>query len=338
MESARQHVASDAGAVAVRRLLAFAGLIALAAAAPAQTLPPIPLTDAVTITDAVTLPADAQGRALPVRVTAPARIDGRLPVILFSHGAGLSRTTYEPLASWWARHGYVVLQPDHEDALADGFAPVVPPSAELWRARIADLRRLAGGLGAIAAQVPALRGHLDGTRLLAAGHSFGGHTVAALAGMRVWNGSRFEDFTDPRIKGAVLLSPPGSGGDDLDPAVRPHAGFLTVDLAGLRGPLLVIVGSADDSKAMTVRDASWHADLYRKGRTARACLITMTDARHYLGGIVDPKRAGVEDADPARLALVREASLALFADALAGRAPSADTARNARGNATEECR
>lgn len=314
------------------RMIVALGLAALTASASAvETLP-------VTITDPVTIPADAQGRALQVRVTAPAPIRGRVPVILFSHGSALSRSTYEPLASWWAQHGFVVLQPDHEDASVDGFVPAVPPSAELWRTRIIDLRRLAGDLGLIEAQVPALRGHLDRTRLLAAGHSFGGHTVAALMGMRVWSGTTFEDFSDPRIKGAVLMSPPGSGGDDLNPAFRARAGFLTVDLKELRGPLLVIVGSSDDSKVMTMREADWHADVYRRSSNAGACLITMTGARHYLGGIVDPKRAGVEDADPARLELVREASLALFGDALAGRAPTADTDRNVRGKAVEECR
>jgi dienelactone hydrolase len=315
----------------LRTIVALA-LAALIAFTPASATVP------VTITDPVTIAADAHGRALLVRVTAPSVIAGRLRVILFSHGSGLSRSTYEPLASWWAQHGYVVLQPDHDDAPVDGFAPMVPPPADLWRTRIIDLKRVADSLGVIEAQIPGLRGHLDHTRLLAAGHSFGGHTVAALRGMRVWNGTAFEDFSDPRIKGAVLLSPPGSGGDDLNPAFRTRAAFLTVDLKALRGPLLLIVGSSDDSKVMTMRDADWHADIYRKSSSTATCLITMTGARHYLGGIVDPKRAGVEDADPARLELVREASLALFADALAGRAPTADVARNARGKAVEECR
>ncbi len=310
-------------------IVAFAALIACASAA---------ARIAVTITDPVTIPADARGHLLLVRVTAPAVIRGRLPVILFSHGSGLSRTTYEPLVSWWAEHGFVVLQPDHDDAPVDGFAPAVPPPADLWRTRIVDMRRIADYLAVVEAAVPALRRHLDRRHLLAAGHSFGGHTIAALIGMRVWNATAFEDFSDPRFVGALLLSPPGSGGDDLSPAFRARAGFLSVDLAALRGPLLVIVGSSDDSKVMTVRDADWHADVYRKSRSTATCLITMMGARHYLGGIVDPRRVGVEDADRGRLALVRDASLALFADALAGRAPTTDSARNAAGKALEECR
>lgn len=314
------------------RMIVACVLATLAVSAPLSAIVP------VTITDPVTIPANALGRALLVRVTAPSAIRGRLPVILFSHGAMLSRSTYEPLASWWAQQGFIVLQPDHEDAPVDGFAPSVLPSSELWRTRITDLRRVADDLVMIEAQIPALRGHLDRTRLLAAGHSFGGHTVAALIGMRVWNGTTFEDFSDPRIKGAVVLSPPGSGGDDLNPAFRTRAGFLTVELKELRGPALMIVGSSDDSKVMTMRGADWHAAIYRKSKSTKMCLITMTGARHYLGGIVDPKRVGVEDADPARLELVRQASLALFADALAGRAPTADMGRNIRGQAVEECR
>ncbi len=308
----------------------------LAAAVAVAATAPAPL---VTI-DPVVIPAAGKDRDLVVRVTAPVAPTGRLPVILFSHGSGLSRMDYAQIVDWWARHGYVVLQPDHEDAAVEGFPRTSPAPADLWRTRIVDMRRLAGALDRVEAQVPGLRGHLDHDRLLAVGHSFGGHTIAALMGARVWNATerRFESFADPRIRGAVLLSPPGSGGQDLNAAFRERAAFLNVDLGALRGPLLVIVGAMDDSKVMTSRDADWHADVYRKSGTTGACLLTLSGAHHYLGGIVDPKRVGVEDADPARLQLVREASLALFEDALAGRPPSIDAARNARGGAVEECR
>lgn len=280
----------------------------LSAAAPAPLM----------IVDPVVLAAEAGQRALLVRVTWPASPRGRLPVILFSHGAALSRSQYAPLIEYWARHGYVVLQPDHEDGLVDGFPPPLAPSSELWRTRIVDMQRLARALPAIERAVPRLRGHLDPSRILAAGHSFGGHTVAALMGAKVWNDrlGAYEAFDTPAIKGALLLSPPGAGGSDLSEGFHAHGGYLTVDWSSMRGPMLIIVGSQDESKALTIRNADWHADPYRRSSAKNLCLITLTGAKHYLGGIVDPRRTGVEDASPARLAAVRTASLSLFGAAL----------------------
>ncbi len=299
-------------------LLAIVAPVSLAAA-------PAPAPTPVTVVDPVVLPAAKGQRALLIRVTTPQTVHGRLPVILFSHGAALSRAQYAPLVEYWARSGFVVLQPDHEDAVVDGFAPAVPPSDALWQTRILDLKRLAHALPAIEAAVPALRGHFDAGQVLVAGHSFGGHTAAALMGARVWNArlGRYESFAEPGIKGALLLSPPGAGGTDgadLSQGFRGRGGFLTVDWSGLHGPILTIVGSADDSKVMSPRAPEWHADIYRHATGRDQCLITLTGARHYLGGIVDPRRTGVEDADPARLAAVRNASLALFRAAL-GRKP-----------------
>jgi len=296
-----------------RRCLLAMLVPVLMAAAPAPVM----------VLDPVVLPAADGQRELLVRVTAPMVPHGRLPVILFSHGAGLSRAQYAPLVEYWAREGFVVLQPDHEDGVVDGFPPAVPPSDELWRTRILDLKRLAHGLSAIETAAPALHGHLDAGRLLAVGHSFGGHTVAALMGAKVWNArlGRFESFAEPSIKGALLLSPPGAGGAsgaNLSEGFRARGGFLTVDWSALRGPIVTIVGSADDNKAMSPKAPEWHADLYRGSIAPDQCLITLTGARHYLGGIVDPRRSGVEDADPARLAAVRNISLALFRSALAG--------------------
>lgn len=302
----------------LRRLSAIFCLFALASAAPcAGVASPAP----VTVVDPVVIPAAGNQRALLVRVTAPTASHGKLPVILFSHGAALSRANYAALAEWWARQGFVVLQPDHEDAVVDGFPPATPPSAQLWRTRIEDMIRLSHTLDVVEAQVPALHGHLDGQRMLVAGHSFGGHTAAALMGARVWNDQlkRYESFDDPLIKGAVLLSPPGSGGADLAETMRAKGGFLTVDWSSLRGPILTVVGSDDDSKALTVRGPDWHADVYRRSKAPDMCLLTLIGAHHYLGGIVDPRRVGVEDADPHRLAAVRDASLTAFRAALAGR-------------------
>lgn len=310
-------------------MLALFSPVLLAAAAPVPVL----------IVDPVVLPARDGQRELLVRVTAPLVLHGRLPVILFSHGAALSRSQYAPLVEYWARAGYVVLQPDHEDGVIDGFPPPAP-SDDLARTRIVDMQRLVHGLERIEAAVPALRGHLDGASILVAGHSFGAHTAAALVGAKVWDDRlrRFQSFAEPTVKGALLLSPPGSGGADLSDAFRARGGYLTVDWSALRGPILTIVGSQDDNKTLSPRAPEWHADIYRRSTATDQCLVTLTGARHYLGGIVDPRRTGVEDADPARLAAVRRDSLALFQAALDGKRLSGDMFAPLGTAGTIECR
>ena len=290
--------------------------------APAFATPeqPAPAFQAVVTYDAASLARDADRPPLLVRVTMPAKPEGKLPVVVLSHGAGLSRMNYDQLADWWARHGLIVLRPDHPGASVDGFAAASPP--DVARERIIDMRRVADGLDEIAQQVPGLEGHIDEGKLIAAGHSFGGHTVSAVVGAKIMNPAtgKMESFDDPRYLGAVLLSPPGAGGDQLSEDWQTKGGYLTVDWQDLRGPALVIVGTKDDSKVMTWREADWHADIYNRSTAKNWCLITMPGAAHYLGGIVDPRRDGVPDADPARLALVREATLAAFRAILDGTA------------------
>jgi predicted dienelactone hydrolase len=43
---------------------------------------------------------------------------GQFPVIVFSHGAGGSGQNYFPLTHYWATHGYVIIQPTHNDSIA----------------------------------------------------------------------------------------------------------------------------------------------------------------------------------------------------------------------------
>jgi predicted dienelactone hydrolase len=59
---------------------------------------------------------DAQrNKDLEISVDYPTR-GGPFPVIVFSHGYGGSSQGYEPLVSYWASNGYVVIRPSHADA------------------------------------------------------------------------------------------------------------------------------------------------------------------------------------------------------------------------------
>lgn len=56
-----------------------------------------------------------RGEASQVRVSAPTS-GQELPIIVFSHGFGLSLSGCDPLVDFWATHGFVVIQPTHLDS------------------------------------------------------------------------------------------------------------------------------------------------------------------------------------------------------------------------------
>ena len=107
------------------------------------------------------------------------------------------------------------IQPAHLDSL--GLAPDDPRTPFIWRIRTDDLTCVLDQLDAIEAAVPGLAGRIDHGRIAVAGHSWGAQTASTLAGARVAgaDGTPGESMTDPRVRTAVLLCLPGTGGADL---------------------------------------------------------------------------------------------------------------------------
>jgi predicted dienelactone hydrolase len=156
--------------------------------------------------DPITVSARPGARRLVVRVTAP--VAGRnLPVILFSHGNRLSREDYRPLVEWWARAGYVVIQPDHADASTDGFAPSANPPG-MWRTRVDDVHRILDALPAILNRVPKLRGRVNDANVAMVGHSLGGLTTMMIDGATPKFDAGTAPIADRRVKAILLLGLP----------------------------------------------------------------------------------------------------------------------------------
>jgi dienelactone hydrolase len=181
------------------------------------------------------LPVPGRAVDLQVRVSAPATGSG-LPVILLSHGHGPSNhlsslNGYAPLASYWAAHGFVVIQPTHLDSKMLGLRDSGDPEAPLyWRSRAEDMTRILDQLDVIEAAVPQLPGRLDRSRVAVAGHSMGGHTASLLLGARLTDprdGTDL-DLAEPRIKAGVLLAAPGRGGDALSDFAATNYPFFTL--------------------------------------------------------------------------------------------------------------
>ncbi|MGW1056685.1 alpha/beta hydrolase family protein [Micromonospora rubida] len=263
----------------------------------------------------VALPAPGRGEDLQVRVSAPVTGHG-LPVVVFSHGFGWSMNGYAPLVDFWAAHGFVVVQPTHLDSRTLDVTPDDPRHPEIWRFRVADLRRVLDEFDRVEDAVPGLRGRVDRSRVAAAGHSWGGQTVSMLLGARVLgaDGTPGEDMSDPRVGAGVLLATPGTGGTDLSPFAAEHLPFMNPSFAQMTTPALVVVGDRDQS-GLTVRGPDWFADPYHLSPGPKS-LLTLYGAEHALGGIPGWSVAETTDESPDRVALLQRLTLAYLRSAL----------------------
>ncbi|MEU8236223.1 chlorophyllase [Actinoplanes sp. NPDC048967] len=263
----------------------------------------------------VVLPAPDRGEDLQVRVSAP--VTGRdLPIIVFSHGFASSMHEYEPLAGYWAARGFVVIQPTHLDSATLAVTPDDPRHPDIWRIRIADLKRVLDELDHIEASVPGLAGRLDRTRIAVAGHSWGGQTASTLLGARVLDagGVPGEDLSDPRIKAGVLLATTGTGGADLSPFAAEHFPFMSPDFTAMRTPALIVAGDKDQS-ALSVRGPDWFTDPYMLSPGPKS-LLTLFGAEHSLGGILGHGLTATTDESPERVALIQRLTWAYLRSAL----------------------
>lgn len=292
-----------------------------------------------------------EGRTpLELRVTAPA-VGENLPILLLSHGFGPSsyipsKDGYAPLAQFWAERGFVVIQPTHASSRVGGLPADAVGAPFFWRERVAELRVIIDRLVEVERQAPAIAGRLDHARIAAAGHSFGGHTVGLLLGVRL-NG---EDFSDSRISAGILLAAPGRGGKDLTAENAARFPFFDVDFSGLTTRSLVVCGDADDPH-FTTRGPEWHADAFHDGPGADAVVI-LRGVGHGLGGIAGLDARETEIEEPDVLEATKRLTLAWLQTALAvdghawseacaalrGEAAALATVTTRAGSSVERCK
>jgi predicted dienelactone hydrolase len=170
-----------------------------------------------------------------VRDAEPDRRGGRRPVVLFSHGSGGTRLQSIFLSERLASHGMVVIAPDHAGNTLADFMFVDDP--DLARSAVDRPQDISFMIDQVVERtdevVPLLSGLLDGERIGASGHSFGGYTCLAVAGAELdLDAGRaycaehpdevacslvddFEpdqhtlSFHDPRVRACVALAPGG---------------------------------------------------------------------------------------------------------------------------------
>jgi dienelactone hydrolase len=275
----------------------------------------------------VVLVAPGREHPLEVRVSAPV-IGHDLPVIIFSHGFASSGDGYAPLVNYWAAHGFVVIQPTFLDSRKLSIDPKAehaeavkaflmdPRKSMMWRYRVADVKRVLDQLDLIEASFPGLKGRLDRTRIVAAGHSFGAQTTAMLLGAKVLRdeGHGGEVSFDSRIRAGVLLSAGGRGGDALSSFAKEHFSYLDQSYEDMKTPTLVVAGDQDRSP-LTVLGPEWFTDAYYLSPGAES-LVTLFGGEHMLGGITGFLVRETTDENPDRVAAVQQVTLAYLRSTL----------------------
>ncbi len=218
-------------------------------------------------------------RTIPVRVAYPLGSARALPVVIFSHGAYSSRDDYAPVTDVWAARGYVVVSVTHLDSVALG-AVRGKPTPGAWAGRVADVRYLLAHLEDLGARVPPLRGRIDTQHIALAGHSLGGMVAQAFGGMTGMNPETHERYAlrDPRIRAIVVLS----GVGPMPPATQ------VADFATLDTPLFVSVGTRDLAMPQIVAKGGLELrrEPFELAPAGHKYLLVLTDADHYLGGMV----------------------------------------------------
>jgi predicted dienelactone hydrolase len=181
----------------------------------------------------------------------------KLPLVIFSHGAGGSGDAFGELSRHLASHGYVVIHPTHSDSLkarpkaGEDLRGLRDDPRQIRRnvdpqGRLDDVRLILDRLDKIEQEVAGLHdaarvGRIDRDRIAIAGHSAGALTTqmaigVKTRGMRAAGGrGGIRSQGDARLKAAVVIS--GQGLTNLM--------FTEESWRDLAKPMLVFAGSLD---------------------------------------------------------------------------------------------
>lgn len=237
-----------------------------------------------------------RGKDLPVRFLIP-KSAGPFPVIIFSHGAGGSGQNYFSLTGYWATHGYVVIQPTHDDSIAlrkEKGEPVPASPRELvdeyrfntddWTNRVRDVTLIMDSLADLEKRVPQLKGKVDQKSIGVGGHSYGAFTTQMIGGalLDMPNGPKAQSFGDRRPRALMLLSPQG----------KTQNGLTESSWKNMTRPTMSMTGSNDT--AVMGRLASWREDPFTYSPPGDKYLVFINGAFHmsFTGALAQAEGPG----------------------------------------------
>ncbi len=268
----------------------------------------------------IVLPVSGRHVDLEMKVTAPAT-GTNLPIILLSHGHGGSNFLssyrgYGPLSDFFASEGFIVIQPTHQNSKALKLSSSLPEAPLFWSSRPKDMIFILDHLDEIISAVPGLNGRANQAKVVAVGHSMGGHTVGMLAGMEVTDPltGKVINLMEPRIKASVMIGAPGGPEGLNGPARQLYPVFATTNFGAMTAPTLIVNGDKDVNLNFSDVD-NWRADGYYDSPGPKE-LLTVFGAEHIFGGISGYDALETSDENPERVAFVRESILAYLQSVL----------------------
>ncbi len=235
---------------------------------------------AVTEVSDFVLHDEKRNKDLHLRIFYPVQ-QGKYPVIVFSHGAGGSESCCESLTRHWASYGYITMQPTHDDSIAQRrdtgndslrFPQAVRDALKkpaLWESRPRDISFLLDSLPELQKRIPGLMEKIDTKRIGVAGHSMGSYTAEAVAGALIdLPGHSASDFSDPRAKAILCLSPQGPG----------QFGLSAHSFDRITLPFMGITGSLDNLGPQA--NAAWHKIPFERSESGDKYELFIEGANH----------------------------------------------------------
>lgn len=192
----------------------------------------------------------SRDRAIPIKVRIPDG-NGKVPLVIFSHGLGGSVEGGKTWGEHWAANGFLVVHIQHPGsdtpALRQSLSTVTGTDADAPKRgmrNIATPENLIGRVDDVRFLISEIErqqksasttwfSRADLSRIAMTGHSFGAHTTMALAGQRY--PGPVKTLEDSRIKAFIALSPNATG----LPRTFPDR------FASMSAPFLSITGTED---------------------------------------------------------------------------------------------
>ncbi|GGD27826.1 alpha/beta hydrolase family protein [Hyunsoonleella pacifica] len=260
-------------------------------------------------------------RPVKLQLRISATIQGEnLPVILFSHGHGMSNYLSSlngnlPLTNYWAEQGFIVIQPTHLDSKTLKLGENITGWPLFWRSRAEDMIHILNQLKRIESIIPEIKNRVDYDKIVAAGLSMGAHTTSLLLGAEYddpEDGNSVISLRDNRIKAGILFSSVGNGngGKDLSKIANENYPFLkNSNFTTMKTNTLVIAGDNDISTYLSIREADWATDPYFLSPRPKA-LVTVFGGEHLLGGLSGYDAAETTDENPERVSFIQKLTTA----------------------------
>ena len=235
-----------------------------------------------------------RNKDLPLNVLYP-DAQGPFPIIIFSHGAGASKDNYVNLTTYWARHGFVVIQPSHHDSIAlrrsqgehAGWGEALHEALadpEAWQNRPQDISFVIDSLPEIERMAPQLKGKMDLKTIGVGGHSFGAYTSEAIAGalVQIKKDALPVSFADKRVAAVIAMSPEGPG----------QIGFVDNSWADQHLPIMTMTGTRD--YAGFAKGPSWRKIPFDRSPAGDKYHLLIGGANHFsfVGHAEDGGEAG----------------------------------------------